>query len=188
MTETPLTQENTDQDILILLKQQDERAITAIYHNYYEELVKKVYRIISDQQVAEDLIQELMLEIWNKARVLNIQTSLKAYLHRSAFNRTMNYIKLKKLVFEDLSLVKEEDIQEVSDAEWIHNQENRYKTLAERINLLPEKCRIVFMMSKYEEMSYAEIAKALDISVKTVENQISKAFKFLRNSKINIID
>ncbi|MEL6864763.1 MAG: sigma-70 family RNA polymerase sigma factor, partial [Bacteroidota bacterium] len=116
---------------------------------------------------------------WKKRHRINIQTSLKAYLKRAAVNKSLNYIRDQKIKFEEVG--KAPVLSTKS-----HNAQLEAKELQEQINLavnaLPERCRIIFSLSRFEEMSYQEIANTLQISTKTVENQISKALKILRQA------
>ena len=138
-----------------------------------------MYRILSDENLSEDIAQEVFYELWKKRHRINIQTSLKAYLKRAAVNKSLNYIRDQKIKFEEVS--KAPVLSTKS-----HNAQLEAKELQEQINLavnaLPERCRIIFSLSRFEEMSYQEIANTLQISTKTVENQISKALKILRQA------
>lgn len=131
--------------------------------------------------MAEDLAQEVFFELWRRRDSLNIKTSLKAYLRKTARNKTLNYIRDQKLKFD----TNEPPTEIVSTLVNI-NQEIEEKELKSIIHTaidnLPEKCGIIFSLSRFEEMSYKEIASQLNISVKTVENQISKALKSLRKA------
>ena len=166
-------------DILISLRNGDENGLKAAFETYYEALVLKVYQIIFDQSQAEDLVQELFLELWQKRNQLEQVTNLKAYLFKSAYNRTLNLLKSKKLSFDSIDGVDVPEDQEFYKTQL--EKEQKLLHIQKAIEELPEKCRIVFTLSKFEEKSYADIAKELDISIKTVEHQVSKALKILRN-------
>lgn len=173
--------EYTDTELLSLLTTDGESAIDLIFRKYYSFLCQSVYRIISDKQITEDLAQEVFYELWRKREQLKINSSLKAYLKRAALNKALNYIRDQKIDFrnapekEGLTSKEATIIQELA-------ANNLQQEIDQAIDSLPEKCRLVFVLSRYEEMSYQQIADHLDISIKTVENQISKALKSLRKA------
>lgn len=171
-----------DKKILDLFAKEPEKALGMIYDKYIDFLAKELYFFIKNKEEAEDIIQDLFLELWKKKKhIANINMSLKYYLKKAAFNRAINKVKKQKY-FEDL------EADDVSKKLYEEDTGLELKELDERIkseiDRLPAKCRTIFMLSRYENMSYKEIAEQLDVSVKTVENQISKALKILRK-KIN---
>ncbi len=173
--------ETNDSEFLRLLSTDGDKAMRYLYDEYYTSMCYAVYRVLPDRNAAEDIVQEVFLEVWNKREKLNVTSSLKSYLRRACVNRTLNHIRNKKIKFE------EEETASVIPDDGIRAQRSmevdELKTeIRSAIDELPEKCRIVFSMSRYEEMSYKEIAEKLEISIKTVENQISKALKYLRNA------
>jgi len=121
----------------------------------------------------------VFFEIWKKRERLEFRTSVGAYLRRAVTNRALNYIRAKKMDFEgeDAALqLRSTEINSVKKLEI----EDLQRLIDNSIEELPEKCRLVFGMSRFEEMKYAEIAESLGISIKTVENHISKALKLLK--------
>lgn len=173
-------QQLNDKDLLDLLRRDREKAIELLFVRYYSFLCKVIIKIIPDENLVEDLAQEVFFELWRKKEVLHINTSLKAYLRRAGMNKALNYIRDQKIKWngseENLQIPSREagagQIIEASELEAMINS---------AIDELPEKCRLVFVLSRFEDLTYKEIAARLDISVKTVENQISKALKQLRH-------
>ena len=171
--------EYSDQEILKLLQDNSDKAIDILFRQYYGFLCHAVYKIIPDTTLVEDIAQDVFYELWRKRSRLSIKTSLKAYLRRAAMNKALNFIRDQKIKFDD-----EEKQAPLESKIPSINQKLEAAELQQLIDKviddLPERCRIVFVLSRYEELSYSEIAKQLDISSKTVENQISKALKILR--------
>lgn len=168
-----------DEDLLHLLKTDADKAVELIFRKYYHFVCNVIFRILPDQVSAEDIAQDVFFEIWKKSSNLLITTSLKAYLRKAAVNKTLNHIRDKKWKFDE-----EDAILNLQDT---HDQTGSLIETAETeahitrlIDELPHRCRAVFMLSRFEELSYQEIADQLGISIKTVENQISKALKYLR--------
>ncbi len=135
-------------------------------------------RVVKDQSTAEDIVQEVFYELYRKKETLKID-SLKAYLSRAVFNRSINYVKGRREIVEsnDDTVVDRVETYDSQDQMEYNELENYINKI---IDTLPEKCRLVFVLSRFEQLSYKEIAQRLDISVKTVENQMSKALKILR--------
>ena len=173
--------EHSDQKLIELLKTDADKAIDQLFRNYYSFLCRTVYRIIPDSNLAEDLSQEVFYEVWKKRDRLKINTSLSAYLRRAARNKALNYIRDQRIKFEDQKEFPESIKLSTSPSKNLETEELE-KLIEEAIDQLPERCRIVFSLSRFEEMSYAQIARELDISPKTVENQISKALKLLKEA------
>jgi len=169
----------TDQHILDKFSEGDDKAIELLFSKYYKYLCACVYKLIKDSNTAEDIVQEVFMELWKKRKGLNINISIKAYLRRASINKTLNHIRAKKVNFEDESELLIVPSKVSSSQQEIEGTELQTE-ITRAIDKLPEKCRIIFAMSRYEEMTYKEIAAKLEISVKTVENQISKALKLLK--------
>ncbi len=171
--------EYTDEELIALLASEEESTIDLIFRKHYTFLCRSVYRIISDTQITEDLVQDVFYELWKKRAQIKITTSLRAYLKRAALNKALNYIRDQKIDFrnapekEGLMSKEASVVQELAAA-------NLQQQIDQAIDSLPERCRLVFVLSRFEEMSYQQIADHLNISIKTVENQISKALKSLR--------
>ena len=126
------------------------------------------------------------MDIWNKRESLDIHTALRAYLRRAAVNKSLNYIKAnRRNLFEDADDLGQLPDTSTSDTKKREAQENLEDALHVAISALPEKCRVVFNLSRFEQLSHREIAEKLGISVKTIENQITKAMKMLREALTN---
>ncbi len=171
-----------DVEIYSLFKTNGEKAMELIYNQYYSYLCHATYKILNDSNTTEDIVQDVLMEIWKKKEVININTSLKAYLRRASINKALNHLRSnKRLKFDQEDSIKETFIGTDDSHEKVEFDELS-DVINKTIEGLPEKCRIIFSMSRFEQMSYAEIAKALEISTKTVENQVSKALRILRVS------
>ena len=159
-------------------------SVEQLFKLHYAFVCNVINRYVHDKAKTEDIAQEIFAELWVKRDKLIIHTSVTAYLRRMAVTRTLNYLRdTKKHTWQELetSLDLESNqpslqptiIQEMEEAELKERLENA-------IQALPEKCRIVFLLNRMDEMSYDEVAEHLNISVKTVESQIGKALKLLR--------
>jgi RNA polymerase sigma-70 factor, ECF subfamily len=169
----------TGSDFTDLLRQNPEKALEWIYKLHYQQLCNRVNMIISDPKSSEDIVQDVIFELWKKKDQIIIQNSLLPYLRTACRNRALNYLRDKDPRTEDESVLDDFENRDISIAEIMEASEVEKKIKAS-LDKLPEKCRLVFVMSRYEELTYNEIAAKLEISVKTVENQISKALQLLR--------
>ena len=136
-------------------------------------------RIIPDSGIAEDLGQEVFFELWKKRERLQIKTAVKAYLRRSATNKALNYLRDNKIVFTEEERAPQQLSKQVSAQQHIEKEELE-QLIQVAIDQLPDRCRVAFNLSRFEHKSYQEIADLMGISIKTVENQIGKALKILR--------
>ena len=168
-----------EKKLLDLLKQGNPAGLNGLFKAYFRLVCTVSYRMTNDQQTAEDIGQEVFMQLWKKRKDLNITVSVKSYLTRAASNKTLNFIRDQKIKLSGAEEPLAEDFGGTTDAEFEGTVELKAK-IAESIKELPDRCRMVFLLSRDQEMSYREIAEALDISIKTVENQISKALKILR--------
>lgn len=158
-----------------------EENLELIYKKYYKLVCSAIYKIIPDYVLVEDIAQDVFCDLWRKRETLKITTSLKAYLRKTAVNKTLNHIRKKKIVTQSDDsdvILNIEATSSIDTLEYVELQDFINNVIDE----LPTKCRIVFMLSRFEEYSYKEISAELGISTKTVENQISKALKKLRKA------
>ncbi len=164
-------------EMLHLLKIGDSKAIDYLFSEYYEMLCNRVYQIIKDREYAEDIVQDIFMNIWKKREQLEIKISIKAYLMRSAMNRSLNFIRDNKVRFQEIEI----DVEDNTTSIQLTLEKNDFeRKIQAYIDMLPPKCKTVFILNRFDQMKYKEIAEMLDISVKTVENHIAKALAFLR--------
>ncbi|MEM6344640.1 MAG: RNA polymerase sigma-70 factor [Bacteroidota bacterium] len=169
--------EYTDLELLVLLKSGDWDAFHCIYEKYWEKLFLASYRVLQDEDSSKDVVQDLFLTIWERRAVLDIAT-LEAYLYRS-----VKYQVAKKLQAAPMRHIHIEAFKEILADNLTEDQiieKDLQHSILDTLSHLPERCRAVFYMSRFEQKSNKEIAEQLNISVSTVENQINKALKFLR--------
>ena len=154
------------------LKKGNPEAIEYIFNRYYNRLCLVAYEIVSDKDAAEDIVQELLSNLWLPRNDSNISYSLRAYLTRSVRNRSLSY--LRDYGNRRVPL-KEEYIEESYEIEEELYSVEIHALIQNFIDTLPVKCGQVFKLSKIERLTYVEIAESLKISVKTVENHLYKA-------------
>ncbi len=169
----------TDDELIALLQQNSALAVERIFQKYYGFLVSIIYRYLHDGSLSEDIAQEVFLELWKKQDTIAVQISLKAYLKRAAVNKTLNFIRDNRISFDGEEELPNLTAKMTPATEQLEADELR-ALISQLVDNLPDRCRMIFLLSRFEDMTHKEIAQKLDISVKTVENQISKALKILR--------
>ena len=169
-------------ELLYLLRNGDEKAFRKLYDLYWEKLFISAYNKLKDRELCEDILQEVFIGLWNKRNTLIIQTSLQNYLYASVTYKVYDVFRKNHDFLKNELLEKfEQRIQDANPETLLMHQELIYQ-IEMAIDALPEKSRIVFKLSREEQLSYIEIAEKLNISVKTVEAHISKSLRLLRNS------
>lgn len=159
----------------------DEASFENAFKSYYQSLYKVVYLIVKKENAAEDIVQELFVKLWQKRDSLFLNGPLSAYLRRAATNAAFDYLdKYKREVAYDSTEQFENSLSD-EHTENVIAQKDLEKQIEEAVLKLPPACRNVFLLSRNEELSYKEIADTLQISIKTVENQMGKALKILRD-------
>jgi len=160
-----------------LLKAGDPKGLEALVRRYYQPLFATSYRYVLQREVAEELAQDVFLAFWEKRGQLTIEGNLAAYLQTSIRNRSINYLKSQYARRQQVFV----ELPEVPTAPSLENDTEELELLLKQaIAQLPEKCAIVFKMSRFGEMTYEEIAQQLGISKETVKSQIKTALARIR--------
>jgi RNA polymerase sigma-70 factor (ECF subfamily) len=156
-------------------------AFNTLFIRYYKKLCFYSYKITSKKELSEEVVQDLFVKIWENRKSLQIEKSIKPYLYRSVFNLSTNAIrdnkKLSSMV-EISSLNLEHESYDKADNDILLNELE--SKLFEAINLFPEKQKQVFILRRFDGLSYKQISAELNISEKMVEKYISKSLAILR--------
>ena len=169
----------TDQELLAQLRAGSETAYDAIFRAYYARLVHFAGSMLGDTAAAEEVAQDVMLELWRRRTTLTVDTSLQGYLFRATRNRALNHIRHEKVIQRGAIFAAPEQVTHARGDSGIRENEID-AALQQSIQSLPPRCREVFELSRMQNLKYQEIADALGISIKTVEAQMGKALRILR--------
>ena len=163
----------------------DEAAFRELFNRYYSYLLTVAFRFVPDQDRVRDFVQEAFLELWNRRTLLQLTSSPKSYLRKITVNRCLNFLKANKRL-DRLDDTAKNVLQDGQDQHLLLEQQEENARLHAAIQQLPDRCREIFLLSRFEELSHKEIATKLNISTKTIENQITRAMKLLRKSLLGL--
>jgi len=169
-----------DNEIIRRIRQGDVGQFESLFRSSYVSLVKYARTLIKDQDTAEEIVQELFVRLWQEKEKIKIESSLNGYLFRSVHNRCLHYIEHLKVVdrhAEEISNTSPDTSEDPSEI--LHYKELQVR-IAGILERLPERCGMIFCMSRFEGLKYSEIAEKLSVSVKTVEASMGKALKEFR--------
>lgn len=160
----------------------DIKAFQTLFEEKYPGLVKLGYQYVADEDVAKDMVQQVFIRFWEKKESLFIENTINGYLRKMVVNECLAFLRTKKRRHDLIQPVLNKPPHLSNDTDTPVLQNELQEQINGAIETLPEKCGLVFKMSRFESMTYKEIADELNISIKTVENQIGTALKKLRFS------
>jgi RNA polymerase sigma-70 factor, ECF subfamily len=161
------------------MKKGKEYAFDYFFNYYYPGLCVFAQKIISlPEQQAKDIVQDVFVKFWNDREKLDIRTSIRSYLFVSVRNRCMDVLRKKNRSLQMKEISEGQDVADESFETYILSE---LESLFNRsLDKLPERCREVFELSRLQGLKNREIAEKLSLSEKTVENQMTKALRVLR--------
>ncbi|WP_194777680.1 RNA polymerase sigma-70 factor [Pararhodonellum marinum] len=169
-----------DQKLFSAIIQGDVPAFEMLFKTHYSPLCRFATAYLTDPDAAEEIVQATFIRFWEKRESIQIDISLKAYLYRSVRNACLNEIKRQKVRHLHAQSVVAEGEKFSQASDHLTMKTELESKIQEALQSLPEQCRLIFKMSRFEELKYQEIADELQISIKTVENQMGKALKLMR--------
>jgi len=173
----------TDKVLVEQIKNHDEEAFEKLFRRYYSGLHRFLWGYVANNQIAEDLVQEVFVRVWENREELNPAEKIKTYIYKVGRNLAIDHSRHKKVVREweeEKKALRNVFVLEKKIDDRLHKK-LMLKKVKQAIEGLPEKRRVIFILSRYEGMTYKEIAEKLDISVHTVDTQIYRALKTLRD-------
>lgn len=182
-----LSMEVNEAGLIALLGKQDEKAFEDVFKTHYKSLHAYAFTLLKDEMAAEEMVQNVFYKLWERSDSIHISGSIAAYLYRAVHNESLNHLKHLKVRSQHQLHVSYRAGQDNDSASKRLHAKELDERLRKALNELPEQCRTIFQLSRFEELRYKEIADRLDISVKTVENQMGKALKILRFKLVDFL-
>lgn len=166
-----------DNALMARMKNDEEAALRRLFDKYFIPLCRRAALFVHNSGIAEEIVLDVFTNLWNGRRKIEITTSVRLYLFRSVRNRSLNHLRGRRydLRIDDLA----DFIPANAPADLLETEELEY-FIGEAILGMPDKCREIFIDSRTRGKSNQQIAREMNISVKTVENQITRAIRRIR--------
>ena len=192
-TTIPIGWLNLPESVTLSIKQhqvediKNKEGFERLFRTYYQVLCNYVFTYLKESAASEEVVQELFFKLWQKRDQIEVNGAWKSYLFRAARNESLNILKHLDIrdKYKEINL-EQRRLQENTPGDQLESQEINDR-VARAINQLPEQRQLIFRMSRFEDKRYREIAQELGISIKTVENQMSKALTYLRNELSDLL-
>lgn len=170
------------------IRQGSKKSFQNLFRSYYNPLTRFAYRYVKSGFIAEEIVQDIFLKVWEKKEELEIEGKVRTYLFRSVHNRIMDYRRnedTRDAYIREYAAQKNDSLQpenvEITEKSEIEREAEK------AVEELPEKLKMTFKMNKVEGLTYQEIAEILNISPKTVESRMSKALDYLRSRLVKYL-
>ncbi len=173
-----------DRVIINNIKNGDKKSFDALFHKYYNALCFYAEKILYRQDIAEGIVQDLFIRLWENKNVFHVESGIKPYLYSAVKNRCIDEIRKQQVRDSYLKENQQSPGGVIIEDEDNERQVERVRKIKDAINELPGQRKKIFKMSRLLGLKYNEIAETLNISPKTVENQMGIALKQLRE-KLN---
>jgi RNA polymerase sigma-70 factor (ECF subfamily) len=160
--------------------QLNERTLESLFRDHFTGLCQFAFGYVKDQEVAKEIVQDAFVSLWEKRQSIDLSKPVKSYLSTTVRNRCLNYLRDHKKFSSDLLVLENLSHETIYDQPDKLVESDIHTQIASAIEELPEKCREIFKLSRHQNMKYQQIADELEISVKTVETQMSKALQHMR--------
>ncbi|WP_430811256.1 MULTISPECIES: RNA polymerase sigma-70 factor [unclassified Carboxylicivirga] len=175
-----MQKELNDIELIKGIERGDEAAYQELFVRYYAQLVVFARKVVIDDDLARDLVQDVIVNFYEKRKVIKIHSSLKAHLYQSVRNRCLNQIKHTQIRRDHHANIYQINKSEEAFVDDKLEETELQQKIYTIIKGLPTQCKRIFEMSRFEGVTNQEIADRLDLSKRTVETQISKALKIMR--------
>jgi RNA polymerase sigma-70 factor, ECF subfamily len=150
-----------------------------VFRDHNKSLCDLAYNFVRDKDAAQDIVQEVFLRLWKNREGLSFGDKIRHYLFKATAHHALNHLRYNKKIIKVNDDAPLQNLVAPSGTEEIGYKELEIR-VRQAIDRLPPKCRAIYLLSRHEGLKYAEIAETLDLSVKTVENQMGIALEKLR--------
>ncbi len=165
----------------------NEGEFEKLFREFFPYLCAFARKYVPDESDCKDIVHNVFLNLWQKREGLDLSESLKGYLFKSVYNRCLNHLRdQKKILHKDLEFEPDALANYAESNDYLEESELEMR-IKNAVDNLPEKCRKIFILNRFEEKKYSEIAEIHGVSVKAIEAQMSKALKLLREQLIDYL-
>lgn len=177
----------TDEELLDAMRYDSEAAFTELYHRFWKKLFVVAANKLQDQAVAEELAQDILADVWQRRHSIHITTTMQAYMAVSMKYKIIDYLAhLNYRQRYQIHIQSTGTPLDYGTEKWLNFEELRGR-LEQYVNDLPEKCRLVYQLSREKGYKNQRIAHEQGISEKTVEAHLTRALKLLRRKLSHFI-
>jgi len=159
----------------------NESAFEQLFRHYGQALVHFAHNYVRDLSIAENLVQDVFVAVWEKRATLSPDRSIKSYLYTATKNRALKHLRHEEVTSKNREKIDLYSVAPSTPDDLLSHDETA-AAIGRAIEALPEKCRLVFKLNRFDHLTYAEVAEVLEISVKTVETQMGRALHALRHA------
>lgn len=175
-----MNREETRNCLWMIVREKDRGAFEALYNHFFKRLFVFCLPIVRTKELAEEIVNDVFIHLWERRPVLGEINNPEVYLYVAVKNRALDYIrKTSSVVTEDLADIHSDMISFSLDPEQLMITEEMKKKIGAAVDKLPSRCKLIFKLIREDGLKYQEVAAILDISVKTVEAQMTIAMKKL---------
>ncbi|OQP66546.1 hypothetical protein A3860_13780 [Niastella vici] len=174
--------QDKDKELFAAICQKDQKAFEQLYRTHYRRLLVLAYQYVRNEETAEEIVNDVLLKIWMEAPRLNIAHSLRPYLSRSVVNRSLNVIRQENRLSAKFTQYQVNSGIPDSDEDEAAALEEQLLQLEKALEGLPPQCKKILLMSKFEKCKQQEIAERLNVSIKTVKNQLTIGYEKIRKA------
>lgn len=171
-----------DKKLAKRIKQGDLGTFERLFRNYYAPLCGFANKYLEDMDTAEEIVQDVYYVLWEKRDEVDIDTSLKSYIYKSVYNKCLMHIRHEKVKQKHAKEMEYDMYSNNYETKELYNQRELQEIISKTMQKLPERCRNVFRMNRFEGLKYKEIAEILSLSIKTIEADMGKALKVFREA------
>ncbi|WMI68157.1 sigma-70 family RNA polymerase sigma factor [Mangrovimonas sp. YM274] len=166
----------------LVVDKDDELAFSKLFKMLWQPLYVKAFNLLQSESIAEDVVQEIWVDFWNRRKTIKNE-NLEAYLFQAVTYKSYKELRDTKFTTSQLEVLEQIPAQEIEDNQihYLEATKNRIDTV---LDALPERCKEVFVLSRYHGMKNADISQELDISKRSVESYISRALKAIKENLV----
>lgn len=173
-------EKNNDEVLFLALRKSNKKAFTLLYEKYWEKLYCIAYQHTQSTQESEDLIHEVFIDLWNNRKKIRIKKTVSSYIFTALKYKIFRLYDSKSVRKKYVDRIKQNGSGSLNSTEMELSFNELYDLIEHEIDKLPERCKVIFKMRRFEDCSIDEVAKKLEISTNTVNNQMTKASKILK--------